>query len=180
MIDPRTYIGRPFEIGVSDCYSLLRDFYKDVFDIHLKNYARPNDYHTMKYSLYEKYAESEGFEPFTGSYQDVKYGDVFCMNIDADFINHIGIYIGQGEMLHHYWGRLSEICAFGGIWMSRNMGIARHKKLKDVRHDIEKLDILEIIPEHVKHRINANREIPIDWTREDWRDQLRWDDNRAE
>ena len=175
MIDPRDYIGRSFEIGAVDCYSLLRDFYKDAFNIHLKNYARPRDYHIMKYSMYEKYAKEQGFEPFTGSYHDVRYGDVFGMNIDAEFINHVGIYIGQGEMLHHYWGRLSEICMFSGIWMSRMMRIARHIKLKDVKHDIEKLDILEVIPEHVKHRINASRKVPIDWTRADWRDQLERD-----
>ena len=178
-MNPRKYIGRSFEIGVTDCYTLLQDFYRDAFDIHLKEYARPKDYHMMSFSLYEKYAKEEGFEPFIGSYQDVKYGDVFGMNIDAEYINHVGIYIGSGEMLHHYWGRLSEICTFGGVWMTKTIQVARHVLLKDTKSPMEEMDILEVIPDNVKHRINANREVPIDWSREDWRDQLQWGDDRT-
>ena len=180
MIDPREFIGRPFEIGKTDCYSLLRDFYKESFDISLTDYARPSNYYDMQESLYEKYCEREGFEPFLGSYADVKYGDVFAINIDAPFINHVGVYIGSGEMLHHFWGRLSEICRFGGLWMTNTMGLYRHRDLKDFKIPATEIDALEVLPAHVRNRINAARDVPIDWSREDWRDQLKWDGNGTE
>ena len=179
MINPRDYIGRPFVIGKTDCYSLIRDFYRDAFDIEMRNYARPVDYHLINESMYDKWASAEGFEPYVGGYADIQYGDVFMMNLDAEFVNHVGVYIGQGDMLHHYWGRLSEICKFGGVWMTYTMGIMRHRDLKDFKLPDKSIDALEVLPPHVRHRINATREVPIDWEREDWRDQLRWDDDRA-
>ena len=179
MINPREYIGRPFEIGKNDCYGIICDFYRDAFGIVLRGYARPSNYYDMTESLYEKYAKSEGFEPYTGGYADVKYGDIFMINVDAEFVNHAGVYIGNGDMLHHFWGRLSEICKFGGVWMTNTMGIMRHKELKNFKVPSTHIDALEVLPVHVRNRINAQRDVPIDWSREDWRDQLKWDSDGA-
>ena len=45
------YCGRKFRFGVTDCYTMVRDFYKREFGIELRNYAR-----------YDKFWEDESFE----------------------------------------------------------------------------------------------------------------------
>lgn len=43
MMKYQRLLGRPFEHGSRDCYGLVRDFYLDVFDIELTNYAHPDE-----------------------------------------------------------------------------------------------------------------------------------------
>ena len=37
-------IGIEYKHGSNDCYGLIRRFYKDNFDLNLRNYARPHDW----------------------------------------------------------------------------------------------------------------------------------------
>ena len=37
-----------------------------------------------------------------------KEGDCFFMQLRADVVNHCGIYLGNGQILHHLYGRLSR------------------------------------------------------------------------
>ncbi|MBI0320618.1 C40 family peptidase [Streptomyces javensis] len=41
--------------------------------------------------------------------------------------NHAGIYLGDGQMLHHLYGRLSEAAPYGGMWSERTRYIVRHE-----------------------------------------------------
>ena len=38
------YCGRKFRFGVTDCYTMVRDFYKREFGIETRNYTRYDKY----------------------------------------------------------------------------------------------------------------------------------------
>lgn len=58
---------------------------------------------------------------------ELQAGDVILMQYRADEINHAGIYLGNGKMLHHMYGQLSGEVPYGGIWRERTMLTLRHK-----------------------------------------------------
>jgi cell wall-associated NlpC family hydrolase len=43
------------------------------------------------------------------------------MQYKADEINHAGVYLGDGKMLHHMYAKLSEVVPYGGFWRDRTM-----------------------------------------------------------
>jgi proteasome lid subunit RPN8/RPN11 len=113
-------IGRPFVFGVLDCYTLVRDYYasigieipdfyrEDNFWEPLKEIVRdgkPVQLRTLlpgkvigpPLNLYVDNYEKAGF---------VRVGklapnDVILMRLQHYAINHAGIYLGEGMMLHH-------------------------------------------------------------------------------
>jgi len=44
--------------------------------------------------------------------------------------NHAGIYLGDGLMLHHMYGRLSRKDTYGGYWREMTRGVARHAQAR--------------------------------------------------
>jgi cell wall-associated NlpC family hydrolase len=56
-------IGIEYKHGSNDCYGLIRRFYKDNFDLNLRNYARPHDWWNTDLSLYQLNYHKEGFRP---------------------------------------------------------------------------------------------------------------------
>jgi proteasome lid subunit RPN8/RPN11 len=123
-------IGREFVHGVTDCYSLIRHVFalgKNAlalqgidwpFDpIELSEVPRndcwwgtdekPGD------DLYAKYFEREGFKIIPR--EDARPGDGFLAKIKSKQLNHGGLFIGGGLILHHLPMRLSRREP-AGIW----------------------------------------------------------------
>ena len=99
-------IGRQWVWGVTDCWSLVRDYYKEQHNIQLLDYQRPTtpqDF--LDNPLFEQYAERTGFREL---YKDEKLqkGDVLLMSILHPTLNHVAIFLGD-EILHHLADRLS-------------------------------------------------------------------------
>jgi cell wall-associated NlpC family hydrolase len=51
------------------------------------------------------------------------------MNVASDKANHGAIYMGDGTMLHHPYGRLSECVVYGGYWLRHTALLLRHASL---------------------------------------------------
>ncbi len=133
-IDPCGYeaplIGREFAHGVLDCYSLVRDFYARELGIALSQYHREDDWWEKGQELYSMdRLQAEGFQPIAG---ELQHGDMILMQIRSPVPNHAGVYLGDGQMLHHLHGRLSERVPYGGMWAERTCYIVRHR---EARHD---------------------------------------------
>lgn len=98
-------LGRRFRHGVTDCYSLIRDFYKLELEVTLPEYARNwgwwegQDNNDMYNDLFEK----AGCHEIHCS--DVKKGDIFLAAAGTRQTNHGGVYLGNGLILHHKGGR---------------------------------------------------------------------------
>ena len=99
-------IGRQWVWGVTDCWSLVRDYYKEQHNIQLLDYERPTtpqDF--LDNPLFEQYAERTGFIELNKD-EKLQKGDVLLMSILHPTLNHVAIFLGD-EILHHLADRLS-------------------------------------------------------------------------
>lgn len=100
------YEGRMFIYNVSDCFELVRDYYRREYQHELPRFARDwnwNDDPEADY--FEDNWAKEGFTEV--DWADIDVGDVVMFNIASDKVNHVGVYIGNDTVLHHLYGRLS-------------------------------------------------------------------------
>jgi proteasome lid subunit RPN8/RPN11 len=120
-------IGRHFVHGTEDCYSLVRDYYKRELGIELGRYY--HDYHWWENeeNLYLDNFEKEGF--FKVEDGSLHKHDLIFMVIRSKVVNHCAIYLGDGLILQHLYGKLSGKDVYGGYWAERTMFVARHKDL---------------------------------------------------
>ena len=99
-------IGRQWVWGVTDCWSLVRDYYKEQHNIQLLDYQRPTtpqDF--LDNPLFEQYAEKTGFRELNKD-EKLQKGDVLLMSILHPTLNHVAIFLGD-DILHHLADRLS-------------------------------------------------------------------------
>ena len=99
-------LGRQWVWGVTDCWSLVRDWYRQNKNIHLVDYERsmtPEEF--LKNPLFERYALDTGFIELP-PYEQAKEGDVLLMSIMHPTLNHVAIFLGD-MVLHHLADRLS-------------------------------------------------------------------------
>lgn len=124
-------VGRPFHHGVLDCYTLCRDWYAREAGIELPDFPREDGWWDDGHSnLYLDHFREAGFEP-VGQVDEVvlQRGDVILMQIRSknDVPNHAGVYLGDGQFIHHMYGRLSSRDVYGGMWRDYTRLIVRHR-----------------------------------------------------
>ena len=117
-------VGRPFAHGVLDCYSLVRDFYDRELGIDLPDFPREDGWWDRDGDLYMQNFRAAGCQPISGPMQR---GDIILMAIRARVANHAAVYLGDGLMLHHLYGRLSSRDVYGGMWAEKTILVVRHR-----------------------------------------------------
>ena len=62
---------------------------------------------------------------------ELKEHDLILMYNGAKVPNHLAVYVGNGQILHHVQYRLSSKDVYGnsGFWYQRTWGYLRHKSL---------------------------------------------------
>lgn len=127
--------GRPFTgIGNDDCLKLFRDFFKDNFDISIRDYARPHDWSSDKLDLMGRCYEREGFEKITDwKLKDLRPADVLCLAIGESNPNHFAVYVGDDVILHHLYGKMSRAEQMRDFWRNHTCYILRHRSVPDLR-----------------------------------------------
>lgn len=128
----KRYTGIDFCHGSTDCYGLIRRVYSEVFHINLTDYARPDFWwdHEDMYNLYMDNFENEGFRLVDSDLtRNWELGDVILMAIQSTVPNHAAIYLGNGKILHHFYGRKSTIENYWRLWKNTTTGVIRHKDL---------------------------------------------------
>jgi proteasome lid subunit RPN8/RPN11 len=101
-------LGREWAWGVTDCYTLVRDWYKEKLNINLIDWHRPitlEDFN--KDPMFEKCAEETGFRELNPDEKLIN-GDLLFMSIFSNNLNHVAIFV-DGDVLHHLTDRLSCI-----------------------------------------------------------------------
>ncbi|MEX4065065.1 C40 family peptidase, partial [Haemophilus influenzae] len=116
--------GRKFIHGMTDCYGFVRDWYRQELGINLPNYNRIDGWWDNGGNLYVDNFEDAGFYPV----KDLKIGDMIVMQINANVPNHAGVYLGDGLIGHHLYGRLSSKDVYGQFYRERTTHIMRHKE----------------------------------------------------
>lgn len=124
--------GRIFFHGVLDCYTLIKDYYKEKLDIDLPDFERKDNWwedHKAE-SLYEKHFEEAGFVKVTDG--TLNEHDVLLMEICSSAgPNHAAVYLGDNIMIHHMFGQPSTKAVYGGSWQYATRHVVRHKDLAD-------------------------------------------------
>ena len=101
-------LGREWAWGVTDCYTLVRDWYKEKLNINLIDWDRPTTLEEFnKNPMFEKCAEETGFRELRSDEKLIN-GDLLFMSILSNNLNHVAIFV-DGDVLHHLTDRLSCI-----------------------------------------------------------------------
>ncbi|MCV4285104.1 C40 family peptidase [Pseudomonas capsici] len=140
-------LGRPFVHGAWDCWQVCADWYQREWGLGFEAFQRTDGWweSSESASLYEQHYESAGFVRVDRPQR----GDMIVMAVGRTaHPNHAGIYLGSdpklpGEepgvfgpgpfLLHHLYGRPSEIIVYGGPWHDRARLILRHKDAQSTK-----------------------------------------------
>lgn len=122
-------VGRPWSIGVLDCYTLIRDFYREEFRIELPDFERHDAFWERGEEKYLENVESAGF--FRVLDNSLRRGDVLLFQLMSEVVSHGAVYLGDDMMLHHLRGRLSSREIFGGYYRKYCTHVYRHRQLAD-------------------------------------------------
>jgi proteasome lid subunit RPN8/RPN11 len=99
-------IGRQWVWGVSDCWTLVRDWYGE-HGIELPDWDRPRSLIEFNENpMFDDCWEEAGF--YEVSLDDIEPGDAMLMAVESNKLNHVGVYLGDNRVLHHLCGRLSS------------------------------------------------------------------------
>ena len=99
-------IGRHWVWGITDCWSLVRDWYKEKLGITLRDWDRPTTPEEfIENPMFEKCAWQTGFRQLRPE-EKLENGDLIFMSIMATGLNHVAIFL-DGDVLHHLADRIS-------------------------------------------------------------------------
>ena len=149
-------LGHEFIHGEQDCYEILRKVYKDNLEIELTSYARPDDWWIQNMNLYTDNFVNEGFFLVDiKSVQDINLMDVLLVALPDSrsptytVPNHCLIYVGEGKVLHHRLGKLSQVIPYKGMYRNFTTHVLRHKDVPKIEeHRVQKLDLMDYILPH--------------------------------
>lgn len=104
----KSLLGRPFIHAYYDCYSLIRAFYYQEYNITLLDHAREDDWWVAGENMYNELFEKTGFHTLLPT-DELRRGDIIFMSINSSVTNHAAIYLEEDSILHHLYGRLSRV-----------------------------------------------------------------------
>jgi proteasome lid subunit RPN8/RPN11 len=131
-------LGRPFIPGILDCFTIVRDYYRQKLGIRFPNYYRTDDWHKITdrnheyFNHYEKCAAKAGFFKTTTA---LRLHDCILTRLNSEVSNHCLIWLGDGKVLHHPPRLLSQEIAVttrGGQYAQHATGVWRHKDLEHI------------------------------------------------
>ena len=96
--------GRGYRHGVTDCYALVRDWFRQREGLVLIDRPRAWEWWTGDDDLYSAHFAESGFVRLAADTPPQR-GDVALAAILGEVINHALIYLGDGLVLHHLAGR---------------------------------------------------------------------------
>jgi proteasome lid subunit RPN8/RPN11 len=104
--DPPSLLGREFVHGVTDCYSLIRDWFALERGVALPDFAREDEWWAAGGDLYRLHFAAAGFAAVP--MEEMAAGDVVLMQVRSAVPSHGGVVLEGGLLLHHLTGRLSR------------------------------------------------------------------------
>ena len=117
-------IGREFTHGVLDCYALVRDWYKVEMNLDLPDFVREDGWWIKGQNLYLDNFAKAGFVET----DKLEYGVGLLMQINSPVVNHAAVYIGENQIIHHMFNRLSSRDVYGGMYRKNTIKMVKYAK----------------------------------------------------
>jgi proteasome lid subunit RPN8/RPN11 len=120
-------VGREYAWSVLDCWTLVRDWYALEWDLKLPDWQRPTPDQFEVAPMFEKCFKAAGF--YEVSINEATRGDALLMALDRNDgqLNHVAVYLGDQQILHHVRGRLSSRDLLGGYYLKQTGRVVRHE-----------------------------------------------------
>lgn len=101
----RPLVGRPYRHGVTDCYAVVRDWWRLERGVELPDHPREWAWWQAGPEgpdLYDRHFRAAGFEEIPAAEAGV--GDCLLLQVRSSVPNHAGVLTAPGLMLHHPGG----------------------------------------------------------------------------
>tara|TARA_R100000329_G_scaffold47107_1_gene43936 strand:- start:922 stop:1296 length:375 start_codon:yes stop_codon:yes gene_type:complete len=122
MVNYKSLIGRQWEYGIFDCYSIVRDYY-GLLGINLPDYERPENVETCK-SIFLNDANKLNFKEI--NINDRKPNDVLIMKIWTKEPMHGAVLLENDMILHQKQKSLSCVEYYNHYYRKRTVGCFRY------------------------------------------------------
>lgn len=115
-------MGRQWEYGKQDCFSLLRDYYQ-LLGIEIPDFPRPESLEWTE-SIFLKHAKAVGFKrvPF----EDRELHDVLIMKLGTKTPMHAAVYVDKDRILHQRMNGISAVEPLRRYYWQRTAAVYRH------------------------------------------------------
>lgn len=130
-------LRRQFEEGVSDCYSIMRDFYL-LCGVNLPEHKevaefKPGIEWWKNPELKSPFIENmERNDFFKVKLNDIEPGDIILTKLGSLSANHVMVYVGNNEVFHHLPDRLSGCELLRDFFLKTKDSIWRHKYADEI------------------------------------------------
>mgnify|MGYP000678062597 CR=1 FL=1 len=146
--ETRALEGKPFQLGDQDCFELVRGFYKINFSINIPDFSRPNDWEPEKDNLIDNLYGSAGFEKLdVDEFWPPRPADIMVCTVGGSVPNHLVIFLGGNEILHHKIGMLSGREMMRPAWKRYTSYLLRHPQVPDLTEKKPVMDLMEVYRE---------------------------------
>lgn len=150
-------LGKRFELGRADCFSLTSDFFINNYGIKIKNYARPSDWNADDLDIIGHAHPREGFSKVRDwTLENLNPGDVLCLAIGSRVANHYAVYVGGNTIIHHLVNGLSKEEPLRPYFRKMTCYVLRHKDVEIQQPTKPPKTLLEIINERNKEHVAAS------------------------
>lgn len=122
MVDYQALLGRQWEYGVNDCFSLVRDYFR-LRGIEIPNFERPADLETCE-SIFLQQAKACGFVEVEFAMR--KPGDVLIMRLGTTAPMHAAILLKNEQILHQRQDSLSTTEGLTAYYVKRVRAVFRY------------------------------------------------------
>lgn len=142
--------GKAFDLGKQDCFTIVRDFYKLNFGIDMPNFARPNDWDAEKDDIIGKSYEAAGFEKLdVDDNWPPRPADLLVCTLGGSVPNHLVIFLGGNEILHHKVHMMSSKELMRPAWKRYTSFILRHPQVPDLTEKKPTMELMEAYRENL-------------------------------
>ena len=122
MVNYQALLGRQWEYGANDCFSLVRDYFR-LQGIQLPNFKRPADLETCE-SIFLLQAKACGFAEV--GFEMRKPGDVLIMRLGTVTPMHAAILLENEQILHQRQDSLSTTEGLTAYYVQRVSAVFRY------------------------------------------------------
>ena len=128
MVNYRALIGRQWDYGRSDCFSLVREWFS-LKGVAIPDFDRPADLDSCE-SLFLAEAKACGF--FQVEFDRRRPGDVLIMRLGTMAPMHAAIVLENEQILHQRQDSLSAVEPLRRYYVSRVAAVFRHDSDRQV------------------------------------------------